>query len=370
MAKSFFNCRNLAANSVNKLTENGFSIKLYHDVNDPDSANRVKISTNLVELELLPSKGFSISQAWIKGQPIFWEAPIGFPDTEILDLWSNEIKINGNPAPGFTFLKTLVAGVELYGLKNWGMPVTIDGKLHPLHGETSNIPVNEMQFTIENENTCNVEASFIYRTFEGDTNLPWYERGEAIFKVTKKLILTKDSLEFRLEDTIENISYTAQSPDWGYHITFMPEEGAILKVPSKRFHERNHNPLPSDFETWHKAEIENVRTETGIVHKELRDEHGVTSVLTYPNQTAIAVTVPPSPYFQTWFCCGGKESMEFTDNKNHSILEKNWDGMGIEIGSSSLDHNGNVDESVDYYPVLKPGEKKVIRMKFKWQNKV
>lgn len=370
MAKTIFNCRNLAANLVNELEENGFRILVYHAESDPNSANRLKVSSDSVVLELLSSKGFSLAQAWINGQAIFWEAPISLCDTENLDLWSDEIKINGNPALGFTFLKTLVAGIELYGLKNWGMPVTIDGQLHPLHGETSNIPVNEVQFTVENENTCTIESSFIYRTFRGDEKLPWYKRGEVLFKVTKKIVLTKGTLEFSLEDTIENISNTEQTPDWGYHITFKPEEGAVLKVPSKRFHERNDNPFPDDIETWHKAEIELVRTETGIVHKELRNESGVASVLTYPNQTSIEVTVPASPYFQTWFCNGGRGSLEFTDRNNQSILKKNWDGMGIEFGSSALDHNGNVDETVDYYPKLKPGEKKVIRMIFRRLEKV
>lgn len=365
MAKTIFNCRNLAVNSVNELEENGFRIQVYHAENDPISANRVKVSSDLVELELLPSKGFSLAQSWISGQAIFWEAPIALCDTENLDLWSDEIKINGNPAPGFTFLKTLVAGVELYGLKNWGMPVILDGQLHPLHGETSNIPVDEVQFSVENENTCTIVSSFIYRSFIGNRNLPWYDRGEALFKVTKKVILTKDSLEFKLEDSIENISDTKQTPDWGYHITFRPEEGAVLKVPSKRFQERNHNPLPDDFETWHKAVDKKVRTETGIVHQELRDESGVTSVLTYPNQTSIAVTVPATPYFQTWFCNGGKGSKEFTDSHNQSILEKNWDGMGIEIGSSALDHDGNVNKTVEYDAMLHQGEKKVVGMKFK-----
>lgn len=364
MAKTIFNCRNLAINSVNELEENGFRIQVYHAENDPISANRVKVSSDLVELELLPSKGFSLAQSWISGQAIFWEAPIALCDTENLDLWSDEIKINGNPAPGFTFLKTLVAGVELYGLKNWGMPVILDGQLHPLHGETSNIPVDEVQFSVENENTCTIESSFIYRSFIGDNNLPWYERGEALFKVTRKIVLTKASLGFSLEDTIENITDSKQTPDWGYHLTFRPEEGAMLIVRSIHAEERGGNPLPADIQTWHKAENEKIRSETGIIHKQVAvAETGlVKAQLIYTDGSILEVSTPPIPYFQTWFCNGGKGSSEFTDSKGESLLHKNWDGMGIEIGSSPLDHNGNVDKSVEYLHEIEPGEKKTIEI--------
>ncbi len=46
-----------------------------------------------------------------------------------------------------------------------------------------------------------------------------------------------------------------------------------------------------------------------------------------------------------------------------SLLKKNWDGMGIEIGSSPLDHDGNTDQSMQYEPALKHGEKKIFQLK-------
>lgn len=349
--------------------KDGFSCRMVHLPEDPVNANRIRISTPEVEVELLPSKGLSLGQAWIKGKPIFWEAPIELPDTETLDLWSNEVLINGNPAPGFTFLKTLVGGVELYGLKNWGMPTVCDGKLQPLHGETSNIPVSEVRCSMENDE-CTIQASFDYRTFEGDAKLPWYLRGEALFRVTKKMILKKDALEMKLEDTIENLSNRSLIPDWGYHITFKPEQGARYLVPSLKAEERSGNPLPADIQIWYKSENEKVRTETGIIHKqiEVAESALVKTRLIYPDKSTIEVSTTPSPYFQTWFCNGGKDSAEFTDSNGESLLRKNWDGMGIEIGSSPLDHNGNIDKSVDYKQELKPGEKKKIEIGFKWDD--
>jgi hypothetical protein len=80
----------------------------------------------------------------------------------------------------------------------------------------------------------------------------------------------------------------------------------------------------------------------------------------------LAISVPPSPYFQTWFCNGGKGSKEFTDRNGESILMKNWDGMGLEIGSSALDHDGNIDKTVSYEPDLNPGTHRTIRLKIEW----
>ncbi|MBN1143361.1 MAG: hypothetical protein JXA72_03020, partial [Bacteroidales bacterium] len=69
------------------------------------------------------------------------------------------------------------------------------------------------------------------------------------------------------------------------------------------------------------------------------------------------LSFPPSPYFQTWFCNGGANSDEFTFTDNNlPVLTKNWDGQGIEIGSSPLDHDGNIDRSVEYEEILQPGQ--------------
>ena len=360
------NVKEIGKNPSCIIKHDRFKLDLFHNEEDPPSANRVKISNGILDIEMLPSKGFSLGQAWIKGRPLFWDAPIYLPDTETLDLWSDEICINGIPAPGFTFLKTLTGGVEMYGLNNWGMPVMNQGKLYLLHGETSNVPVSEIIFTPDG-NQCTIEASFTYRTFEGDSDKPWYERGNPIFRIIKKLIMFENSTVIRLKDIIENISGQIQTPDWGYHITFRPEEGARYLVPSGHAGVRGGGQLPDDIETWHEAADKNVRTETGIIHKGLAitkpsGEEETTSLLLYPDKTGIAVSVPPTPYFQTWFCCGGKGSKEFTFRNGESLLKKNWDGMGIEIGSGPLDHDGNIDKSVKYEPVLEPGKIKEINI--------
>ena len=354
--------RDLSENIQNTIEQNGFKIEVYHLSHDPVNANRIKISSPMLVIELLPSKGFSVSQAWISGQPVFWKAPIELPDTETLDLWSDEICINGTPAPGFTFLKTLTGGIELYGLKNWGMPVEKDGKPELLHGETSNIPVEDVSFSVEAE-TCTVEASFIYRSFDGNPGLPWYERGEALFKITKRIILTKDSPGFRLEDTFENISNRNLTPDWGYHITFRPEPGARYIVPAKKAEYRGGAPLPANYTVWQPSPDNRQRIEHGVIYKDFNTfspENLCTSELIYPEGKSVKVKTPPAPYFQTWFCSGGAEPTEFTRKNGEPVFHRNWDGMGIEIGASALDHDGNTDSAIAQGKPLLPSETKVI----------
>jgi hypothetical protein len=181
--------------------------------------------------------------------------------------------------------------------------------------------------------------------------------------------LQKDQPTLFLTDTITNVSQEPLTPDWGYHVTFRPEKDAELIVPSKVIQNRGGEVIPPDHEKWQPSGEDRVRVEVGIIHKEqkvlpnaLGDADGVRSLLVYPDGTGIAVTIPPVPYFQTWFCAGGAHTQEFTYPDGTPVLLKNWDGQGIEFGASSLDHDGNVDSSVTYDPTLPAGESRVIKI--------
>jgi hypothetical protein len=173
---------------------------------------------------------------------------------------------------------------------------------------------------------------------------------------------------FQVTDEILNISEVPLVPDWGYHITFRPVAGSRLLVPSARVMARPGGDLPEDVETWHPAAKEKTRSETGIIHQGLmRDSTGGTGsckvLLRYPDGLPIVLSFPPSPYFQTWFCNGGAFSEEFTmAGTGEPLLKRNWDGQGVEFGSSPLDHDGNSDPSVSYRAQLEPGESLVNRI--------
>ncbi len=362
-----FNCRNLASNKSQTIIESGSSVSLVHRSCDPPAVNRIIASVNGLEVEILPSKGFSVGQIYLNGQPKLWDPPIGICDPENLDLFSDEVAINGTPAPGFTFLRTFSAGIEFYGLRNWGMPRYDEQSnfFHPVHGETSNIPVDFCDVEINDESII-LTASFIYRDIPDKSTGIWYQQGRELFEVERQVILIKDKPQLQLIDRVKNISKESLKPDWGYHITFLPIDGSRLMVPSTSIENRSGDKVPENFDRWSPAKNNKVREETGIIHKGLKSissENGNLSsaVLIHPGHSGIKISFPVSPYFQTWFCKGGANSIEFTKvSDGKPLFTRNWDGMGIELGSSALDHNGNTDPSIPRQEPIAPGSSIVI----------
>ena len=378
MKKSItLNCRDPKKNEYNTYAEGDFSFRLYRKENEPQSANRLEVKTGELVAELQPSKGLSLGQAVYRGKKIFWDAPYALPDPDQLDLWSDEVLINGKAVEAFTFLKTFAGGIEFYGLKNWGMPHKDkqSGELFPLHGETSNIPVNKVKIVID-EGWVEVEAEFIYHDMKSADNHPWYEDGHELYSVKKNYkFRADDAPQIIVRDTIKNISDQTLTPDWGYHVTFYPQPGSKILVPSGSVEERNGEKIPNDIETWNMAGSDEPRQETGIIHKRLdtireKGKERCRVLLQHPDGEGIILKFPPSPYFQTWSCKGGAGSDEFMLRSGKSLHENNWDGLGIEIGSSALDHNQNIDESVEYQERLAPGEEKTIEMEVLYVNAV
>ncbi|NOX45655.1 MAG: hypothetical protein GXO89_01585, partial [Chlorobi bacterium] len=203
----------------------------------------------------------------------------------------------------------------------------------------------------------------IYKSLKGDANKVWYERGEELVKAIRKVIIIYGGKPVvQVSDTFENVSKADFIIDWGYHLTFYPEDGSKLIIPSKIVEERSESELPEDIETWRPAEKEKTRTEVGILHKSLKKESVKDTtiskiLLKHISKNNLSVSFKECPYFQSWICNGGANSTEFTFTESKKpVFEKNWDGIGIELGSSALDHNGNTDPEVTISFNLKPGE--------------
>ena len=362
MSKTRLNCKDLTSNKSPIVVDSGSSVSLVHQSGDPHSVNRINASVNGFDVELLPSKGFSVGQVYLEGRPLFWNPPVGVCDPETLNLFSDEIAINGVPAPGFTFLKTFSAGIEFYGLRNWGMPLYEEqtGFLHPIHGETSNIPVDYCDVEI-NRKEIRLSTSFVYRDIPDKTTGKWYLQGGDLFQLERRVVIGRDNPQLQIVDRVTNISKETLTPDWGYHITFLPVEGSQLLVPSASVENRSGDSVPENFNRWSPAKNNKVREETGIIHKRLKthpSEFGNLNyaVVVHPDHTGFKIRFPISPYFQTWFCKGGANTDEFTRvSDGKPLFTRNWDGMGIEFGSSALDHNGNTDPSVPVQLPLDPG---------------
>ena len=139
---------------------------------------------------------------------------------------------------------------------------------------------------------------------------------------------------------------------------------------------RGGKPLPEDHATYRYAQNPNIREEYGFIHKSLNTHQelplgvrGLDTLMRYKDGTGIKVTLPHTAYLQTWMSSGGfgdKSSLVWpaTDTKPaRDILCAGWNGYGPEIGSSALDHDGNIDAEA-LHPVLAPGERVVIPMVF------
>ncbi len=144
-----------------------------------DAANTYRLIIGYKELkvELLPTKGFSLGQVYFNDRQIFWDQPIELPDPVIFSPYNDNVYINKKPARGFSFIPTYMGGVELYGMRNRGMPREENGFCHPVHGETSNIPVKETEVYLKQDGSLQLSASFIYREMYDD-RAEWYNHGK------------------------------------------------------------------------------------------------------------------------------------------------------------------------------------------------
>ena len=355
--------RDLSLNKEVKFEIEDFTIEIIHRQNEPENALRIQVERENLKVELLPSKGLSVGEVFINDVPIFWDPPTDLIDPDKLNLVSSEILVNHREIDGFTFLKTFLGGIEFYGMKNWGMPRTDEttGELYLLHGETSNIPVEQVTGALYDDR-LELSGKFIYRNFDFISGKPWYNSGEPLYEITNTIVIPKSGSSIKAIAKVRNITNETMQPDWGYHITFRPEDGSRLIVPSKSVKNRANDKVPDDFEIWHPAKNPQIRTETGIIHLGLKlyvenNKPVNKSLMLYPSGRGICVSSPPSPYFQTWFCHGGANSTEFSyAETGDPVFKKNWDVQGIEPGSSALDYNGVIDSNVVFKKYLAPDE--------------
>lgn len=342
---------------------NGYVVRLVHEPQDAPSVNRLLVSRNNCIIELQPSKGFSFGKIMIDDTDLLWDPPIGIPDPDTLNLWSDEICIHGEPVAGATFLKTFSGSIELYGLRNWGMMYTSDnGEIFPLHGETSNIPIEKVEIR-KYRDGISLTGSFLYRTFKDRRgNKPWYNQGKVLFRVVRKIYLYPGLSGVEFTDEIINISRHAQSVQWGYHFTFKPEEGCYIDIPAKEKQARGGGQPRENFNVWPPPHTPGKRTEEGVILRGIEtktgvispDKRSVSATLHYPDAGRTVLTFLPAPYLQSWMSVG--DATEFTYRDGTRIFNKPWNGIGLEIGSDALDHDGNIDPDIPGRNLLQGGE--------------
>ncbi|MBI9095987.1 MAG: DUF4432 family protein [Sphaerochaeta sp.] len=330
-------------------------VELYHHGHDDASVRRLRIRWKQFALELLPTKGLSILDCSIDAIPIFWEPPldrIQAPDK--VDL-AKALLVNGAEVPGTFWIAQFLGGLEMLGLDNWGIQYhDSKNRLHPLHGNVSNIPAKELVVELETDEILKISAKVLVY---GDNAVLPQESVPAIWEVTKCILLHTKTGSLVIDDIVTNVSGKDAFPDWGYHVQLRPRPGCRFYLPSRTIRERFGNPIPKDHMVWKLPQDVAIRKERGYIHSHLDAKEGlVQGLLEYPDGSGISIIFPHAPYTMVWNSWGGANSKEFLcpDNPGTALVPKPWDGVGPEIGASDLDHGQAEDPDV-VQATLSPG---------------
>ena len=341
-------------------------ISLYRGEADAPDVRRVKVSWDGGEIDLLPTKGLSIGSYKHGEWEPFWE-PVRpgliSPDAENL---LGPVLVHGEPVQSLRWLENFAGCVELLGLSNWGMPLPEKERniVLPLHGEASHIPITVMRVSVGQREVL-IQGSFNLNPKwwkEPESDTPWYQRGDAAWRVERTILLRLDTPAMEFVDSLTNLTDQPATPDWGYHLQFRAEPGAELIIPSREMSSRFGGEVEDAFRTWKRAEKPGERVERGYIHKGLETEESplgtpvVAGSARYPSGPNTRFLIPLAAYTLSWFSSGGKGSLEFSlpESPKESLIPVPWNGMGPEIGASALDHDGNVDPAVVHAPV-EPG---------------
>src|SRR3972149_11976562 len=88
--------RHLSLNKHTKFKIDDFTIEISHREHEPENVLRIQVILDNLKAELLPSKGLSIGEVFIRDTPIFWERPTDLIDPDKLNLISHEIGVNNH----------------------------------------------------------------------------------------------------------------------------------------------------------------------------------------------------------------------------------------------------------------------------------
>lgn len=330
-----------------------YRVELNHHSDDPAKVRRITVHATDCTVEIAPSKGLSLRSARFGGRDVFWELPLpSLPDPEQIDL-AGSVWIAGNEHPGVAWVRYFAASIELLGLDHWGMH---DRQGATLHGNASMVPVERVTCS-EEDGVLEISGEFHIvdpvKVLPEPAHKPYY-------RITKTIRIDAAERTLYQCDRITNLSDVARTPDWGYHVQLRPESGSRFLVPARSTHPRRSpdERLPADADTWRPVADPGTRRERGYVHRDVLQaaafpdgSPGVETLLLHPDGTGVACTIPPAPYTLSWFSAGGAHDPTFSvptgpDGALEPVFERNWDGVGPEIGASALDADGDVDPAV------------------------
>ena len=310
------------------------------------------IQNGKLRLLIVPNRGMSILRVedTVTGEVVFgWDSPV----KEIVN-------------PHFIDLESRGGLGWLYGFNEWMVRCGLEFAGHPgldvlrsntgddkelnltLHGRIGNIPASELHLQVDEDNPTQliVRGVIEERMFYGPQ-----------LRLVSELIIQSNANEFRLKESIRNLSAAEQEYQIIYHTNFgtpLLEAGAKVVLPTKKVTPMNQNAADSisTYDTYLAPTLG--FTEHVYLIEPWHDKNGITGAVLHDRKRSrgalMTWSIESLPYLTLW-----KNTAELADGYV----------TGIEPGSG-YPFNRRIERHFGRVPVLRAGESQVFDLNYKF----
>ena len=310
------------------------------------------IHNGKLKLLIVPNRGMSILRVedTATGKVVFgWDSPV----KEIVN-------------PQFIDLESRGGLGWLYGFNEWMVRCGLEFAGHPgldvmrsntgddkeldltLHGRIGNIPASELQLQVDEDNPTQliVRGVIEERMFYGPQ-----------LRLVSELIIHANANEFRLKESVHNLSAADQEYQIIYHTNFgkpLLEAGAKVVLPTKKVTPMNQHAADSieTYETYMAPTLG--FSEQVYLIEPWYDKNGITGAVLHDRKrqrgALMTWSIESLPYLTLW--------------KNTAALADGY-VTGIEPGSG-YPFNRRIERHFGRVPVLRTGESQVFDLNYKF----
>ncbi|MEC7677633.1 MAG: aldose 1-epimerase family protein [Planctomycetota bacterium] len=310
------------------------------------------IHNGKLKLLIVPNRGMSILRVedTATGKVVFgWDSPV----KEIVN-------------PQFIDLESRGGLGWLYGFNEWMVRCGLEFAGHPgldvmrsntgddkeldltLHGRIGNIPASELQLQLDEDNPTQliVRGVIEERMFYGPQ-----------LRLVSELIIHANANEFRLKESVHNLSAADQEYQIIYHTNFgkpLLEAGAKVVLPTKKVTPMNQHAADSieTYETYMAPTLG--FSEQVYLIEPWCDKNGITGAVLHDRKrqrgALMTWSIESLPYLTLW--------------KNTAALADGY-VTGIEPGSG-YPFNRRIERHFGRVPVLRTGESQVFDLNYKF----
>ena len=237
---------------------------------------------------IYPDRGMDIGEASFCGMPLVW-------------LPADPAVAASYDSTGINWLRSWGGGMLTgCGLLNVGGPCEANGENHGLHGRLSHIPATEVNtgsgWDDENNYTLTVSGKIYHSRVFGEN-----------LCVTRKITVTAGCNTINIEDTVENLGFSAQPLMMLYHMNFgwpLVNENSFL-TPTDQKVTPQGDTAAAGMDKWDKMQLPTAGfAEEVFYHDISADENGFASItLTNPDEKVkltVSCRKAELPLFAEW----------------------------------------------------------------------